>query len=205
MNADVIRARQAVADRRYHANHPEASRARNKKFYAKNREQQKVRAAAWKAANPDRSKASTKAWRDNNKERFSEIHKAWRAKNPEAIKARRKASYQARLERELMKAREWKKSNPARTRALSAKRIAAKLKAAPKWANQFFMEEAYDLAQRRTRAFGYPWHVDHIVPLQSDIVCGLHWERNFSVIPGAVNQSKSNRHWPDMPVETRVN
>ena len=86
--------------------------------------------------------------------------------------------------------------------ARNVARRAAKLNATPVWANQFFIEEAYDLAQRRTKmkCGGIDkWHVDHIVPLKSPIVCGLHVEHNLQVIPGVENIRKGNRHWPDMP------
>ena len=44
-------------------------------------------------------------------------------------------------------------------------------------------------------------HVDHIVPLNSPIVCGLHNEFNLQIIPPATNYHKSNNYWPDMPNE----
>lgn len=77
--------------------------------------------------------------------------------------------------------------------------MAKRKMAMPAWANPFFIEEIYDLARRRTIATGFPWHVDHIVPTISHLVCGLHTERNLRVIPGKENQSKKNFHWPDMP------
>jgi hypothetical protein len=73
------------------------------------------------------------------------------------------------------------------------------LKATPAWANKFFITEAYHLAKLREKICGGKWHVDHIVPLKSAIVCGLHVENNLRVIPGAENSVKGNRHWPDMP------
>jgi hypothetical protein len=78
------------------------------------------------------------------------------------------------------------------------RRNAEKLKATPSWANLFFIEEAYDLAQRRTEATGFQWHVDHIVPLRSKRVCGLHVEHNLQVIPARTNLAKGNRVWPFM-------
>jgi len=46
-----------------------------------------------------------------------------------------------------------------------------------------------------------PYVVDHIVPLSSPKVCGLHCSANLQVIPKHVNDSKGNAWWPDMPCE----
>lgn len=72
-------------------------------------------------------------------------------------------------------------------------------RAAPTWAIDFFVREAYELAALRTEITQICWEVDHVVPLQADTVCGLHAHTNLQVIPAAVNNSKHNRRWPDMP------
>ena len=84
----------------------------------------------------------------------------------------------------------------AKTRAADAKRRAAKLLRTPAWltVDDFWMlEEAYSLAQVRSRTFGFSWHVDHIYPLQGKMVSGLHTPLNVQVIPGIENVRKANR------------
>lgn len=93
----------------------------------------------------------------------------------------------------------WAKENPLAIVAAIAARRAKKASATPSWANDFFIEEIYDIARVRSRVTGVAWQVDHIVPLRSALVCGLHVEHNLAVIPAAENRSKSNRYWPDMP------
>lgn len=122
-----------------------------------------------------------------NKERLTALDAAWKKAN------RAKA---------VMYATSWRLANLAKSNAIQASRKAKKLQATPAWANKFFIEEAYALARLRTeqKTGGVDeWHVDHIVPLKSEIVCGLHVEHNLQVIPAKENQSKKNYWWPDMP------
>lgn len=135
-----------------------------------------------------------KKWRQDsyaiNKEKIIIVKKAWRAANPEKC---------------IEFARSWKERNYTayllRSAEFAAMRRAASKQATPKWANRFFIREVYDLAARRNKSnsCGVKWEVDHIVPLQSDFVCGLHVEHNLAVIPKIENIRKSNKHWPDMP------
>jgi hypothetical protein len=92
-----------------------------------------------------------------------------------------------------IKRRLWHEAHPHIKTMSVARRRAQKKQAIPSWANDFFIKEAYHLAKLRTRMTGFKWEVDHIYPLQSDVVCGLHVENNFQVIPATLNRSKGNK------------
>jgi len=146
------------------------------------------RNAAYKLRHKEKVRAERAAYK---KEKWA-AGRAARA----TLRAAKKATL--RLRRAAAK-KKWKALHPGAVNANTAKRFASKMRAMPAWANQFFIEEAYDLARRREAATGIEWHVDHIVPLRSAVVCGLHVENNLRVIPATSNMAKGNRHWPDMP------
>ena len=177
------------------------------------KEKARERAKAWRLANPERYKAAIAKCKAANPEKYAELQRKWWESHPDyATQQSRKwnarnpgktneysANWRARNpERRKAIALAWNKRNQDKVNAVYARRRAMKLKACPKWANDFFIKEIYHLARLRTKMLGYPWHVDHIVPLQSDKVCGLHVEHNLQVIPSSVNQSKNNRSWPGM-------
>lgn len=110
--------------------------------------------------------------------------------------------YKANPEKRLAVQRNWQQKNQGRVRYLSNKRRIAKLNATPSWAKSewetFLVEEIYNLALDYQKALGTEFHVDHIVPLQSDKVCGLHCAANLQILSAHDNYTKSNKHWPDM-------
>lgn len=80
----------------------------------------------------------------------------------------------------------------------SIRRKRARHRATPSWGNRQKVLEIYEQARKISELTGVQHHVDHIVPLTSKRVCGLHNEFNLRVIPAADNLRKHNRTWPDM-------
>lgn len=94
---------------------------------------------------------------------------------------------------------EYYRANKPAMNANRSKKRAARRKATPPWANHSEILKFYELAARLTIETGFSYHVDHIVPITSPLVCGLHWEGNLQVLRGDANMRKGNRVWPDMP------
>jgi len=131
-------------------------------------------------------RARVKRWTIENRERSREIKRGWILRNKEKMD-------RARLS--------WNERNKDKIAERCRRYQAKKLKATPDWANRDKMTVFYNLAQTLSEKKGVPHEVDHIVPLTSRIVCGLHVETNLQVIERRSNRSKGNRRWPDMPME----
>lgn len=70
--------------------------------------------------------------------------------------------------------------------ARSAKRRAMRLHATVPWSN-------YDEINLIYTKCPESYHVDHIIPLQGELVCGLHVEHNLQYLTAKENLSKGNR------------
>jgi hypothetical protein len=132
------------------------------------------RSARWNAAHP-RAHAD---WYQKNKQHKQQYYAKWRADNAKHLQE----SF-----------RKWAKANPDSIRARAAKRHAARLRATPAWADGTAIRAIYREAIRLTRETGITHEVDHVIPLRSKFVCGLHVETNLQILTRQANCLKSNR------------
>jgi hypothetical protein len=139
------------------------------------------------------------AWRGENRAALTAYYKDWRIKNPEAAHEQRARFYAKHREKRVAATIAWQRANPGAAAAKTRARYAAKLQATPVWADA----DLIDLVYMETAALNADGrrgvlHVDHMVPLRSKKVCGLHVAHNLQVLPAKANCTKSNRHWPNM-------
>jgi hypothetical protein len=102
----------------------------------------------------------------------------WQREHPDKVKQHARTSRQAYPEREVAKVQ---------------RRNAQKLKAIPSWADPKAIERHYANSRYLTEVTGYQHHVDHIIPLRGENVCGLHVENNLRAIPHYLNTRKGNK------------
>jgi 5-methylcytosine-specific restriction endonuclease McrA len=164
-----------------------------------NRERRLIAEAKWREQNRELARERVKQFLAANPGKELEYARRYRARDPELTRKRNKAARERRGDKEKVYRKAYCAANLDKLAAKAALRRALKFKATPSWADESAILMVYGRAKRLTKETGIPHHVDHIVPLKSKIVCGLHWEANLQVLPGDENLSKSNRHWPDMP------
>lgn len=140
-------------------------------------------------------------YRKNNKERINQYlldnrkqislrQKQYRINNSDKIKKQQREYYYNNKERLLANLKQWNVTNAGSKNAHTAKRKARLLNATPKWLTAEQMkqiEDIYKLAYEQGKA------VDHIIPLQGKVVCGLHVPWNLQLLSKSENSAKSNR------------
>jgi 5-methylcytosine-specific restriction endonuclease McrA len=142
---------------------------------------------------------------EKNKEKELSLNAQYRALHRDAI-----------LEKKRIQTREWVASNLERKRAndkayerrmreeknaaflaqcasKTKKRLVAKSRAIPPWANKEEILKVYEAAAELTKITGVEHHVDHIIPLQGKTVSGLHTHENLQILTATANRSKSNK------------
>jgi hypothetical protein len=138
----------------------------HKKYYEANKERKKQYDVDYYKKNKSKKHQDNKRWNDRNRKHLNQ----WIA--------------------------EWKKNNPEKVRQYSAKRRSKTLLAMPNWLSEEQLCEisyVYITARDLELLTGEPHHVDHIVPLQGEDVCGLHVPWNLRAIPAKENLKKSNK------------
>lgn len=146
---------------------------------------QAIKDAAKARKNPEivaKKRVKDAEYRKKNKERCRATIEAWSKRNPDKVKQYSKKT---------------KITNRGRINADTVARRLSKAKRTPNWLtddDKWMMKEIYELAALRTKMFGFSWHVDHIIPLQGELVSGLHVPNNLQVIPWIENVCKANKY-----------
>lgn len=134
----------------------------------------------------------------NRTERIQRNRELWAARKDE-INVRRKLHLALNPEASRRKretGKRWATRNTAYITAKTRLRKEIQRNRAPRWltkAQRAEMREFYRRARDYSALTGITYHVDHIVPLVGEGVCGLHVPWNLRVIPAVQNMRKGRR------------
>ena len=128
----------------------------------------------------------------NKKEDVKDRKHEWYQKNRDRV-VEAAATRPAHILREYRNA--WKAANLVQVRADTKARRRKHREATPPWLNRkqkSELRQLYQIAITMTQTTGEQYVVDHIYPLRSEVVCGLHVPWNLRVVTQAENLKKSN-------------
>lgn len=141
-----------------------------------------------------------KKYRQENKNRLSEINKQWNIKNKEKVRKQRREKYIAEQQKHTRQRQEHYRNHKSAYLFYSKQRKYLLSKAQPSWLSKDQKKEILSFYKDAKRLFvehGHVFHVDHIVPLNSKKVCGLHVPWNLRVLTQRENTAKFNNFDPD--------
>jgi hypothetical protein len=174
-----------IAAGKYKKRKPEVARRHCKTYYDSLSAEEKIQILARQrrnyAKNPLPNKRSIRKWYDKNRSKVAAMSSQQYQRN-KGVWAER--------------SRQWYRDHPEVMNAKNARRRSAKLNATPPWLSKELEQKIagfYREARSRTQATGIEHHVDHIVPLKSDVVCGLHVPWNLQILTGSENSRKCNK------------
>lgn len=169
-----------------------------KDYYAANKEHRQEQNREYAAANREAARERSNRWRKENPERKKQQMAEYYQQNRERELAKSKERHQNNRKANCNRSKKWREDNPARVAANIAKRRADEKQATPNWADLAAIRVTYEEARITTENSGVLHQVDHTIPLNSDVVCGLHCETNLRVITADENNSKNNKLIEDL-------
>ena len=121
------------------------------------------------------------------------LQEGWKKRNREIVNKQARERRAKSPSKHANASTKWRLKNLAYCAERTRRRDAAKRGATPAWANQEAIGAFYIEARRLTALTGIQHEVDHIYPLVSDVMCGLHVEFNLQILTKSANSAKKNR------------
>ncbi len=134
--------------------------------------------ARYPARREERLKYNKKYYKENA-EKIKKISKRWADANVELVRSYKK---------------KYQNGNYEKFVALQQKRLVHCL---PKWLTKKELKQIrqlYRIAREMSKITGIKHHVDHVIPINGETVCGLHVPSNLQILTAAANAAKSNKY-----------
>lgn len=136
-------------------------------------------------------------YRLKNKDRLKKLQAAYYLENKDELDKKAAEYYKQNREKRRKAGRVHYEDNKALYLAYSRTRKALLKNRMPCWLSRSEIKAISDIyvkCKNVSERTGILHHVDHIVPLNGETVCGLHVPWNLQLLPALDNLRKSNKH-----------
>lgn len=203
----ACRACSAAGSKAWRERNQESVNEYNKKYREENKEKRAEIMADWRdrnrerisdynknayAENADKRRETARTYYYENRDKYLRRHSE-KNENPEAKVAKKEYNKNyVEKNREELSAKRRARSDYNSMK--SAERRALKLSASINLSDEHKkeMRDIYWLASDLRKVTGEQYDVDHIVPINGKLICGLHVPWNLQILPSDINKSKSN-------------
>lgn len=183
----------AEYSKQYAERNAEKLRAYRSEYRAKNREKLLLqKREAWHA-NGEQNRKRLRDRHAENPEKYCAMAREYYEKRAEAAREYAKTYREVNKDQVVASKKRYAQRNNGKINAAVASRKAAKLQRTPIWADKTKISAYYNVCAFFNEVNGYiKYHVDHIVPLQGNLVSGLHVQNNLQVLLAKDNIRKHN-------------
>jgi hypothetical protein len=189
-----------ISSKQYNKKHEQSITLYQQQYRASNKEHAAEYDKQYRCNNKERIALYWKQYHKDNKERMLQYYKHRSANNQKYIqwmKEYRKKYYLTNKDSILTNSRQYRIANPDKVANHTSNRRSSKLQATPIWYETDKIATLYSKAQYWSNMLYCNIQVDHIIPLISDTVCGLHCFDNLQLLERSLNCSKGNNYQSD--------
>ena len=173
-----------------------------KAYYQANKERYAERSKSWREANPERANELSRKSKAKNygkivsyREKTREKRNAWQReydkKRPEKMRAHNR-KWREKNGKDYHS--QWRAKNEGKVAFYTARRRSRKRYATPSWLTDSDWQKIDAIYAEAAKS---GMDVDHIIPIQGKLVCGLHVPWNLQLLTPTENKMKSSRLPPD--------
>lgn len=178
-NKDIVLAK----NKEYRDTHVDKCKKRSREYYIKNK---------------TKIDTKVKKYAQENPEKVAEVREKTYLKK-RSIYLEYKRNYYLKNKQHLsQKQQEWYLSNKHKAHAAVVKRKLFKKRATVLFADDVKIGRKYRTAHILSVLGNANYHVDHIIPLQGETVCGFHHEDNLQILRDYENRAKHNKYIPEI-------
>lgn len=166
-------------------------------YYKDNKQKLVEYNARYREDKKDILKTKAVEYRRANLSELKERDAQYYQNNREIAADRASRYYASNCERVKRVVLQYRKANPHKVAVFASNKKLALSRATPSWSETDQIDVVYKKRDEYRQLYSILFEVDHIIPIVSDTVCGLHVLANLQLLDKSLNCTKTNNYQAD--------